>query len=60
MLIAEREARAAQAVELDAAKAGLVSKTREIEKLKVQLARLRRQHFGRSSEKIDRIMSSWS
>src|SRR5258708_23268623 len=56
MLIAEREARAAQAVELAAARAGLVSKTLEIEKLKVQLARLRRQEFGRSSEKIDRII----
>ena len=56
MLIAEREARAAQAAELIAAKAGLVSKTLEIEKLKVQLARLRRQQFGRSSEKIDRII----
>ena len=56
MLIAEREERAAQAVELAAAKAGLVSKALEIEKLKVQLARLRRQQFGRSSEKIDRIM----
>ena len=42
MLIAEREARAAQAAELIAAKAGLVSKTLEIEKLKVQIARLRR------------------
>jgi transposase len=56
MLIAEREALAAQAVELAAAKAGLVSKALEIEKLKVQLARLRRQQFGRSSEKIDRII----
>ena len=56
MLIAEREARAAQAAELAAAKAGLVSKTLEIEKLKVQIARLRRQQFGRSSEKIDRII----
>ena len=56
MLIAEREAHAAQAAELIAAKAGLVSKTLEIEKLKVQLARLRRQQFGRSSEKIDRII----
>jgi transposase len=56
MLIAEREARAAQTAELIAAKAGLVSKTLEIEKLKVQLARLRRQQFGRSSEKIDRII----
>ena len=56
MLIAEREERAAQAVELAAAKAGLVSKALEIEKLKIQLARLRRQQFGRSSEKIDRII----
>jgi hypothetical protein len=52
LLITEREARAAEAVELAAAKAGLVSKALEIEKLKVQLARLRRQQFGRSSEKI--------
>src|SRR5580658_10276891 len=56
MLIAERQALAAQAVELAAAKAGLVVKTLEIEKLKVQLARWRRQQFGRSSEKIDRII----
>ena len=56
MLIAEREERAAQAVELAAAKAGLVSNVLEIEKLKVQLARLRRQQFGRSSEKINRII----
>jgi transposase len=56
MLIAEREVRAAQTAELIAAKAGLVSKTLEIEKLKVQLARLRRQQFGRSSEKIERII----
>ena len=56
MLIAEREERAAQAVELAAAKAGLVTKALEIEKLKIQLARLRRQQFGRSSEKINRII----
>lgn len=56
MLIAEREASAAREAELAAAKAGLVSKTLEIEKLKVQIARLRRQQFGRSSEKIDRII----
>ena len=56
MLIAEREARAASAAELAAAKAGLVSKTLEIEKLKIQIARLRRQQFGRSSEKIDRVI----
>jgi len=56
LLIAEREARAAGEAELAAAKAGLVVKTLEIEKLKVQLARWRRQQFGRSSEKIDRII----
>jgi transposase len=44
---------AAQAVELATAKAGLVTKTLEIETLKVQLARLRQQRFGRSSEKLD-------
>ncbi len=43
---------AAQAVELAAAKAGLVTKTLDVEKLTVQLARLRRMQFGRSSEKI--------
>ena len=56
MLIAEREARAAREAELAAAQACLVSKTIEIEKLKVQIARLRRQQFGRSSEKIERII----
>ncbi len=56
MVIAEREARAAREAELAAAKAGLVSKTLEIEKLKIQIARLRRQQFGRSSEKIGRII----
>lgn len=45
---------AAQASELAAAKAGLVAKTLEVEKLKVQLARLRRLQFGRSSEKLAR------
>jgi transposase len=56
MLVAEREARAAREAELAAAKAGLVTKALEIEKLKIQIARLRRQQFGRSSEKIDRII----
>ena len=56
LVIVEREARAAREAELAAAKAGLVSKTLEIEKLKIQIARLRRQQFGRSSEKIDRII----
>src|SRR5260370_823622 len=56
MLIAAHEAGAAREAELAAAKAGLINKTLEIEKLKVQLARLRRQQFGRCSEKIDRII----
>lgn len=53
-LAAERRCREASEAELAAAKAGLVAKALEVEKLKVQLARLRRMQFGRSSEKIDR------
>ena len=45
---------ATQADALAAAQAGLMSKTLEVEKLKVELARLRRMQFGRSSEKISR------
>jgi transposase len=37
-----------------AAMAALKSKTLEVEKLKIQLMRLRRLRFGRSSEKLDR------
>ena len=37
-----------------AAKAGLMADALEIEKLKFQLARLRRQRFGSSSERIER------
>src|SRR5215471_10051318 len=44
----------AQAAELAAAKAGLMIYALEIEKLKFQLARLRRQRFGSSSERIER------
>src|SRR5215510_12579100 len=40
--------------ELAAAKAGLKIYALEIEKLKFQLARLRRQRFGSSSERIER------
>ena len=36
------------------AKAGLVAKTLEAEKLKFELARLKRGAFGQSSERIDR------
>jgi transposase len=52
-LVAEQAAalKTAQA-EAAAAKAGLMAKGLEIEKLKVQIARLRRMQFGRSSEKL--------
>ena len=40
--------------ELTAAKAGLMAYALQIEKLKFQLARLRRHRFGSSSERIDR------
>src|SRR5215510_1439535 len=40
--------------ELAAAKAGLMAYALQIEKLNFQLARLRRQRFGGSSERIDR------
>lgn len=53
-LAAERRCREASEIELAAAKAGLMVKVLEVEKLKIQLARLRRMQFGRSSEKIDR------
>jgi len=47
-LLAERTA------ELAAAKTGLIAKTLEAEKLKAQLAKLRRMKFGTSSERIER------
>jgi transposase len=50
---AEAEAREA---ELVAVKAGLMAKALEVEKLKLQIARLRRMQFGRSSEKIARTI----
>ena len=43
---------AAQAAELATAKAGLLVKALEVEKLRVELARLKRQQYGRSSEKL--------
>src|SRR5215470_5572440 len=45
---------AAASAELAAAKAGLMSNAVEIEKLKFQLAKLRRQKYGNSSERIER------
>ena len=47
---------AAREAELAAAKAGLLAKALEIEKYKLQIARLRRMQFGRSSEKIARTI----
>jgi transposase len=44
----------AQTAELAAARAGLLSKTLEAEKLKVQIARLKRMSFGASSERVRR------
>jgi len=46
---------AAQASELETAKASLIAKALEIEKLKVELARLRRMQYGRSSEKLSHL-----
>src|SRR5262252_7658741 len=45
---------ATASTELAAAKAGLINYALQIEKLKHQLARLRRQKYGSSSESIDR------
>src|SRR5882672_3233918 len=44
----------AREAELAAAKAGLINKTLEAEKLKFELARLKRMTFGASSERIKR------
>lgn len=54
-LLAEREEMlAARTAELAAAKTGLIAKTLEAEKLKAQLAKLRRLKFGVRSERIER------
>lgn len=45
---------AATSAELASARAGLMSYAMEIEKLKFQLARLRREKYGSSSERIER------
>jgi transposase len=52
LITAERE-------ELAAARAGLMAKALEIEKLKLQIARLRRQQYGRSSEKMARELEQF-
>ena len=53
-LTARDEALAVRDAELAAAREGLKIKVLELEKLKIQLARLRRMKFGRSSEKLAR------
>jgi hypothetical protein len=63
MLVAEREARAAREAELAAAKAGLVTKALEIEKLKIQIARLRRRAVSSSGvprRRSTASSNSWS
>lgn len=53
-LEAEREAHAATRNELSAAKAAIQLTALQIEKYKVELARLRRMKFGQSSERLNR------
>ena len=50
---------AAEREELAAARAGLMAKALEIEKLRIQIARLRRQQYGRSSEKLARELEQF-
>ena len=54
MVLEQAQALTTTRVELQQARSGLVAQALEIEKLKVQLARLRRLQFGRSSERLDR------
>lgn len=53
-LAAEREAHAATLNELSAARAAIQLNALQIEKYKVELARLRRMKFGQSSERLSR------
>jgi len=55
-LIAQHAELTARTAELAAAKNGLVITQLTIEKLKVQIARLRREKFGASSERIERAI----
>src|SRR5262245_38051753 len=59
-LLAERdEMLAARTAELAAAQDGLIEKTLEAEKLKAQLAKLRREKFGASSERTERAIEQF-
>src|SRR6266849_4636313 len=56
-LIAKDAELLARSCELAAAKNGLIVTQLTIEKLKVQIAKLRREKFGSSSERIERVIS---
>jgi hypothetical protein len=56
IILAQAAAAEAREAELAAAKAGLLAKALEVEKYKLQIERLRRMQFGRSSEKIARTI----
>ena len=56
-LIAKDAELLARSSELAAAKNGLIVTQLTIEKLKAQLAKLRREKFGSSSERIERVIS---
>jgi transposase len=58
-LIAKDALLAERAAELAAAKNGLIEKTLEAEKLKAQLAKLRREKFGANSERIERAIEQF-
>lgn len=57
MLAAREALLTARTAELAAAKNGLVVTQLIIEKLKAQLAKLRREKFGASSERIERVIA---
>jgi transposase len=59
LLVEREEMLAARTAELAAAKTGLIEKTLEAEKLKAQLARLRREKFGARSERIERTIEQF-
>jgi hypothetical protein len=52
IILAQAAAGEAREAELTAAKAGLMAKALEVEKLNLQIARLQRMQCGRSSEKF--------
>ena len=58
-LAAAEDVRSVREAELEAAKAGLQVQALDIEKLKLQLARLKRQRFGRSSERLERAIGQF-